>query len=464
MSISPDGQWLVWNVFPGLGSPLALLSATNPAQEPLEIDNGGFCGIGCSGGDSGATWSPDGSRLLFTRSAPADDQSNSPGVWVMDRDGTNKLRLVASDTASDARWSPDGTQVSYEDNGQVYVVSASNATPPQAAAQEFPVSRGLTPKSPDGLKSLSVQCCFAADGGSSEIFNSNADGSDPQQLTFITSSCQDPSWICTGGGPGARFVPSQLQWQPTPTPDATPPTCAVSAPSSEGGQSTVTASFEDYGSGLASIKVTSADGANVTVPSFENATADPVEVQATNIDGEDGQVTLKAKDIAGNSVKCALSVSPPLGTQTMGGGQDSNTDGVAEAFRTQASATSTVDSLSVYVDARSKATTLVVVIYADHGSNHPGSLLAQGVLGNPVASAWNSISVPATQISADTKYWIAILSPLGDGVLRFRDSCCGISGGSPSETSTQTTLSILPPTWAKGTRYKNDGPIAAWAG
>jgi hypothetical protein len=86
-------------------------------------------------------------------------------------------------------------------------------------------------------------------------------------------------------------------------------------------------------------------------------------------------------------------------------------------------------------------------------------LLARGTLGSPVAAAWNDVSLPATGIAAGTKYWIALLSPNGSGVLRFRDRCCTTGG---AETSQQTGLADLPAAWTTGQRY-NDAPMSGYA-
>jgi hypothetical protein len=138
---------------------------------------------------------------------------------------------------------------------------------------------------------------------------------------------------------------------------------------------------------------------------------------------------------------------------------DYNPAGLAEAFQTTAGDSGSVDTLNVFVDSASTATTLIAGVYSDYGG-HPGSLLGTGTLNSPTPGAWNAVTLgsPASVTSGST-YWIAILGPSGAGTLRFRDHCCG--GGSPSEVSKQTALSALPATWATGTRY-NDGALGAY--
>ena len=182
-------------------------------------------------------------------------------------------------------------------------------------------------------------------------------------------------------------------------------------------------------------------------------------------------LTAVARDAAGNSTtSAAVSVTvqnsaPPPSSYLVGNQQietktDSNPAGNAEAFREVAASSGTLTKLTVYVDPLSGATQLTAGIYSDSGG-HPGTLLGQGTLNAPVAGSWNEVSVPATSITGGTTYWIAILSPSGTGTIRFRDRCCG--GGSPVETSSQTTLTALPGAWTTGARF-SDGPASVWGG
>jgi hypothetical protein len=175
-----------------------------------------------------------------------------------------------------------------------------------------------------------------------------------------------------------------------------------------------------------------------------------------------------ARDAAGNTAAAtAVNVTvqntapPPLtylfGDQAIEAATDSNVAGIAEAFQTMSATTGTVRKVTVYVAAGSAATTLVAGVYSDSGG-HPGTLLARGSLGSPVAAAWNDVSVSTTAVTSGTRYWIALLSANGSGVLRFRDRCCTVGG---AETSQQTALADLPATWTTGQRY-NDAPMSGY--
>jgi outer membrane protein assembly factor BamB len=148
-----------------------------------------------------------------------------------------------------------------------------------------------------------------------------------------------------------------------------------------------------------------------------------------------------------------------FGDQTVEPSVDSNQSGQAEAFRTTATASGTLTTLTVYVDASATATSLVAGLYADNGSGHPGQLLAQGTKATPAKGAWNDVTVPAAQVVSGQTYWIAILAPSGS--LRYRDRCCGAGGTGASETNLAAGLTALPASWTTGSHY-NDGPLSAY--
>ena len=159
------------------------------------------------------------------------------------------------------------------------------------------------------------------------------------------------------------------------------------------------------------------------------------------------------------TVQNTIATKVLVGDQTLEPSVDFDDAGQAEATVSTATAAGTLSKVSVYVDATSAATKVLVGVYSDSGG-HPGTLLAQGTLAAPVAGAWNDVAMSAASIASGTPYWIAVLSPAGSGRLQFRDRCCGV--GQHADLSSQTTLTALPATWSSGGQY-NDGPISAFA-
>jgi hypothetical protein len=149
----------------------------------------------------------------------------------------------------------------------------------------------------------------------------------------------------------------------------------------------------------------------------------------------------------------------PLGDQTVRPQQDSNPAGVAEAFQYTATASGSVSKLSIYLDASSRAASVVVGLYGNTPTgNHPGTLLTQGAIASPIAGTWNTIDVPATSVVGGSKYWLTVLGPPATQPVVFRD----VPTGGLAETSSQTNLSTLPGTWSTGASYAN-APMSAYA-
>ena len=154
-----------------------------------------------------------------------------------------------------------------------------------------------------------------------------------------------------------------------------------------------------------------------------------------------------------------LGSEPILGETGLGPETDSLDSSLPEAFRNVAREDGGVDSIGVFAENGSTASTLVAGIYKDAGG-HPGQLLAQGKASPVAAGAWNTVMLPqGIQLAKGTPYWIAVQGQ--GGILKIRTYSGGL-GTEPSETG-RAGRSDLPPTWRTGTVYKNDGPVSAYA-
>jgi hypothetical protein len=147
---------------------------------------------------------------------------------------------------------------------------------------------------------------------------------------------------------------------------------------------------------------------------------------------------------------------PLLGEANVGRTVDSNTAGTAEAFKTQAGYSGQLSRVHLYVDSSSTASEGVIGVYSDR-NGHPGSLQTQSTIGNLRAGSWNYVDVPSVSVTAGQRYWIAVLSPRGGSIIRFRDS----AGGGRAETSTQHNLNALPSQWSTD-RVWASAPLSAY--
>ncbi|HEX8136514.1 MAG TPA: hypothetical protein VF544_02880 [Pyrinomonadaceae bacterium] len=57
--------------------------------------------------DFAPVWSPDGTQIAFDRGV------DDPGIYVMDADGTDQVRLTTNDYDGSPSWSPDGTMIAF---------------------------------------------------------------------------------------------------------------------------------------------------------------------------------------------------------------------------------------------------------------------------------------------------------------------------------------------------------------
>jgi hypothetical protein len=146
-----------------------------------------------------------------------------------------------------------------------------------------------------------------------------------------------------------------------------------------------------------------------------------------------------------------------LGDRNVEQSIDTNPSGMAEAFPYRASASGTATTLHVYIDRSNAAAHVVVGLYGD-ASGNPGTLLAQATITGPVGGAWNVVGIPSTPITSGARYWIAVLAPSGDGLIKFRDT----ARGNAEQTSAQTTLTTFPTKWTTGTIYYSS-PMSAYA-
>jgi outer membrane protein assembly factor BamB len=144
-----------------------------------------------------------------------------------------------------------------------------------------------------------------------------------------------------------------------------------------------------------------------------------------------------------------------FGNQNVVTGRDYNSAGAAEAFQVMATSVGTLNSLTIYLDGGSAATTMYAGLYAD-SSGSPGTMLTKGSIGSPTAGAWNIVNVTPASIVSGGHYWLAILGT--GGTLRFRDAG---SGGCISQSNAQSGLSALPATWSKGASYA-DCPLSGY--
>jgi len=147
------------------------------------------------GRNTRASWSPDGSRIAFTR-GPSETISD---IYVINEGGTNLTQLTFDSAGNNgAVFSPDGQKIVFQTlrddgMGEIYVMNADGTE--QTRLTNRPTKRDLNPHwSPSGQ-----QIIFHGDdnAGFLQLFIMNADGSDLTQITSAPTTNGFPAW-----GPG----------------------------------------------------------------------------------------------------------------------------------------------------------------------------------------------------------------------------------------------------------------------
>ncbi len=139
------------------------------------------------------SWAPDGKSIAFS----AFREGTGAHLFVVDVE-TQRIRplVLSGDFATGASWSPDGSRLlfssSVNDNSDLYVAQADGS-----AARRVTDARGIDISgswSPDGKRIAFV----SERAGTPQVYTMAADGSDVRRLTFQGNYNQEPAWSPKG--------------------------------------------------------------------------------------------------------------------------------------------------------------------------------------------------------------------------------------------------------------------------
>jgi len=148
----------------------------------------------------GGDWSPDGTRLVFTRWDSTRPRNTNQAIFVVNLDGTGLRRISPWGAGGEsglltyvlAGWSPDGNKILFSENGSLFTVHPDGTGLTKIVLEGISLSFACSSAcaldpgwSPDGTKI--VFAMFTAAQGAVNIYTANADGSGVYQLTHETS-------------------------------------------------------------------------------------------------------------------------------------------------------------------------------------------------------------------------------------------------------------------------------------
>lgn len=153
------------------------------------------------GGSYGPSFSPDGSRIVF--SSIGDDGLVSDGLgpsgldlYVMAADGTGRRRLFDGDEDRSPAWSPDGDQIAFVRQGRIFVVDPADDESDRPLVDKNGGGSDTDPAwSSDGTQLAFVR---TDPDGSWHLMVADADGSGARSVLDRPNTLGTPSWSSDG--------------------------------------------------------------------------------------------------------------------------------------------------------------------------------------------------------------------------------------------------------------------------
>ena len=140
-------------------------------------------------------WSPDGRRLLYGHGTPAQRPID---IWVMNADGTDKHAVTTSGDAYPAAWSPDGSRIVFIQGRDIWVMDDDGANQTRlttTANTDDPFVGNFTL---NWAPSNRIVFTSNRDGGGRQVYSMEPDGTDQTRLVNDGAENKFPAWSPDG--------------------------------------------------------------------------------------------------------------------------------------------------------------------------------------------------------------------------------------------------------------------------
>jgi Tol biopolymer transport system component len=196
-SWSPDGSRIVfarsYHCAASLGFCLAIwvIKADGSAEERLTPEN-----VQRANSAVEPTWSPDGHKIAYVL---AQDRAQTSDIWVIDADGSKPRRLTHVRDAEEPAWAPDGRKIAFSHDGDIVVRELT-----KGSLQQLNRTPGLNETdpdwSPDGKRIAYVR--VRNDFQEYAAYVMDADGTNTRRLSRASDkSDEHPVW-----SPGGELI------------------------------------------------------------------------------------------------------------------------------------------------------------------------------------------------------------------------------------------------------------------
>lgn len=135
-------------------------------------------------------WSPDGQRILYIHGSPTQAPFD---LWVMNADGTGKHAVTTSGVANPAAWSPDGSRIVFGRTAplEIWVINADGSG-------ETRLTTTVPNYTPNWAPSNRILFTSAPDGGPKQVYVMDPDGRNQIRLADDGAENKFPAWSPDG--------------------------------------------------------------------------------------------------------------------------------------------------------------------------------------------------------------------------------------------------------------------------